>query len=147
MPAELPVKDGTVQLVDELMQRQHEMILLGWSLDLRETPKDEVEKIRACILREAEENFAKQIKKLTRGDGGETSSCHTAGSAGGRQQGFQGGQSSVPAGRAPEPPPGLPCSKLLGQLVADSSSPFDVLCICPGSWLVGRIVVVGSKDV
>ena len=72
-----------------------------------ESPKDEVERLRARILREAEEAFGREVKKLGIYEKGDGDSYHTATSAGGG-----GGQSQVPRqpqadGPSLEPPPGL----------------------------------------
>ena len=72
-----------------------------------ESPEDEVERLRARILREAEEAFGREVKKLGIYEKGDGDSYHTATSAGGG-----GGQSQVPRqpqadGPSLEPPPGL----------------------------------------
>ena len=86
---------------------------------------DEVERLRKRILREAEEAFAREIRKITTVDGGDGSTSYTSAASGGPHQGgtvssgVREGDRADPAGtpvRADQtttpgridPPPGIP---------------------------------------
>ena len=79
--------------------------------------QDEVERLRRKILQEAEEAFAREVKKITTpGDQVGGSSAYTSATSGGVQPNGQGGQpgsgeqrgSRTPSQVNVEPPPGIP---------------------------------------
>ena len=65
----------------------------------------DVERLRERILRDAEEQFARELKKMSDGDSASFTSVRSAGGEQRRDQ--QGGDQSKAGGGPPETPPGL----------------------------------------